>query len=828
MGNNLLNNINGEYVKFYYTTNKVLPDLLKNTGALVVYNNIEDKTTYTQNHIYLGGDLISTGIGFHDEAIKNNLIHINEIWDSETSYFHNQIDKLYSYYSYFSSTALYEEGNINKCEITSNLVQDEEYSDSIKLTSLFNIVEEDYKPAYISRDVTTITYTLINYENITYNVNFFDTSYAIIDSIEHDHCIDLPVGTLITNIKKDITVELCDESEISYHCIRYSYQYAGDIYSNTSYLDNKIFNKVINRPNNIENSSNYAKIKYEINFLKDRANIHNSVETYMVHPDENILLDQIYLRTSGTLYTDKLKNISLASKNNNRITKSDLNIYSVKNLIPENTLIGKPVKINGKLPLVYCPCYNSGIHQYDGITNAGLKTVRDFTRINIHNENKITIPRNTVRLYIGVPRTTIINNIYLIDKFNNNTKINITGLFIDFTNQTKNISNKGVTPKYLDAYPLLYRVTQSPNNGISDKNRINLYFDYKYLFIDLFDYVDNNINSEEIDILIDCENFDNKSNFINDLDQSNIHDYFNFRPNDNGNWLCNQNENYWSHNWISIKSSNKLNNYIDISSKMYSGDNVEIYNNPSKYWNTDISQTPDKITFEKKYNIIGEYYKNNNYVIVTNGSNKVIHEDYNNYSVFNVNSERYLKFIYSDLIKSASKNIDNANCILFSKLSPFVSQFIIRDKETNTNNIVTKVTNYFNSFVYSELTLDDNNKFNINDELDIKFIPESSTKNNIYNLVFNFEDENSGIIWPYIILPNKINISNIEYNFISNTGIKKSLNNYRVVNTFKYKSVSYNIIILRDDNYKGGLNIDYKATGETYKLDNILVSFNMI
>ena len=120
--------------------------------------------------------------------------------------------------------------------------------------------------------------------------------------------------------------------------------------------------------------------------------------------------------------------------------------------------------------------------------------------------------------------------------------------------------------------------------------------------------------------------------------------------------------------------------------------------------------------------------------------------------------------------------------------------------------------------------MDDEN----NNELDIKFIPVSSTKNNIYNLVFNFEDENDKIIWPYIILPNKINISNIKYNFTSNTEIKKSLNNYRVVNTFKYKSVLYNIIILRDDNYKGGLNIDYVATGETYKLDNILVSFNMI
>ena len=60
-----------------------------------------------------------------------------------------------------------------------------------------------------------------------------------------------------------------------------------------------------------------------------------------------------------------------------------------------------------------------------------------------------------------------------------------------------------------------------------------------------------------------------------------------------------------SHNWITIKGNNNLSNYIDISSKYYSGNDINIYNTPSKYWNTHINQLNN--IKDNVSNIVKEY-----------------------------------------------------------------------------------------------------------------------------------------------------------------------------------------------------------------------------
>lgn len=61
--------INGEYVKFYVTTNSQLHKLLANSGAAVIYH---ESTTGT-NYLYVGGELIASGYGFESIEIRDIL-----------------------------------------------------------------------------------------------------------------------------------------------------------------------------------------------------------------------------------------------------------------------------------------------------------------------------------------------------------------------------------------------------------------------------------------------------------------------------------------------------------------------------------------------------------------------------------------------------------------------------------------------------------------------------------------------------------------------------------------------------------------------------------
>lgn len=64
MANENFVKINGEYVKFYATTNSALPNVLKNTGALVVTKDEDDRKS-----LYLANHFIASGMGFKDEDV---------------------------------------------------------------------------------------------------------------------------------------------------------------------------------------------------------------------------------------------------------------------------------------------------------------------------------------------------------------------------------------------------------------------------------------------------------------------------------------------------------------------------------------------------------------------------------------------------------------------------------------------------------------------------------------------------------------------------------------------------------------------------------------
>lgn len=853
MGNNINNiNLNGEYVKFYYTTNKVLPDLLKNTGALVVYNNIEEGTDKPQNYIYLGGELLSSGIGFHDEDIKNNLININDEYYIRMAYNEGQITDIYNKIKKIDSTALFEGGNINECLISTYLTETGVESNNIELTSLFNIVEQKYEPAYISEEITTIKYVELTSENINLkyspeNNQQYTTQTVVIDN--NTDIINLPIGTLITEINKRIKIDLCDETRISYMMVTSYYNNPYDIYNSSyeSIIDRKVYNKT--NINSNYTLTNIVNIDYKENFINmppDITNTHS--KTFVICPNENILMNEFLCYTSGTINKDKLKKIDKITINGNSINQENLDIYSIKNLLPGKVLTGKKIKINGVLPLLYCPC---NYDNYGTIYTENLKTVNKFNRIVLSDETKFNVPSNTVRLYIGVPRSTIIKNIYLIDKFSNNVKLNITGLFINFKNEN------GVIPQYMDAYPMIY------NN-----RKTNLYFKYKYLFIDLFETIHPNINSENFDIIVECENYDYDLNIVEELPSGqDFINHFNFLPH-NSEWICEQNEVYMSHNWITIKGNNNLSNYIDISSKYYSGNDVNIYNTPSKYWNTHINQLNNikDITFDGEYNILPEYYKNNYYTVLETKYNKYICETFSQYNIFNVKSDPYIKFTISDF-----KNFYNGNpefndtntlkSIQFTNnLGNFITPFITKDRITNNTTqqtikekVIDNISNYFNGVKYNKIDQLEENNISISFKQENPMIENLyfiKNYNKTYNISFNFENfeniNSSSIYYPYIILPYGVNIRNIQYKFVivnddENNTFDKEIIRYEYHRVpFTYKETKYNIITpnynckyISDSktyNYFE-INFDkiYDKNGDllTYKLASIYISFDI-
>ena len=65
--------INNEYVKFYATTNSALPEILKNTGALIVVqdNSKTDENGSYIRSLWLANNFIAEGHGFSAAEMRD-------------------------------------------------------------------------------------------------------------------------------------------------------------------------------------------------------------------------------------------------------------------------------------------------------------------------------------------------------------------------------------------------------------------------------------------------------------------------------------------------------------------------------------------------------------------------------------------------------------------------------------------------------------------------------------------------------------------------------------------------------------------------------------
>lgn len=87
--------INNEYVKFYATTNSSLPEILKNTGALiVVQQNKEDENGDYIRSLYLANNFIAEGHGFSSADVRDYYLSYAEKDSSGVRYLTRILENL--------------------------------------------------------------------------------------------------------------------------------------------------------------------------------------------------------------------------------------------------------------------------------------------------------------------------------------------------------------------------------------------------------------------------------------------------------------------------------------------------------------------------------------------------------------------------------------------------------------------------------------------------------------------------------------------------------------------------------------------------------------
>ena len=98
INNNLSDNlirINGEYVKFYATTNSALPNIMRNTGAMIIYQD-NSYSSYMRRSLYLANNFIASGYGVYSEDNRNYLESISDYTYSGKRWLTYELDNIKS------------------------------------------------------------------------------------------------------------------------------------------------------------------------------------------------------------------------------------------------------------------------------------------------------------------------------------------------------------------------------------------------------------------------------------------------------------------------------------------------------------------------------------------------------------------------------------------------------------------------------------------------------------------------------------------------------------------------------------------------------------
>lgn len=317
MANNnniILDNLNGEYVKFYATNNGALKTLLNNSGNIIIY---QDTTQNGENRIYtyLGDVLLSSGVGFTDEYSYKAFMDA-----AQNAY--TLLDEHSSYISYLQEVVkLNQQAVENLSESHINIPGTTE---QIKLSYLlFNKIIPEYKTPEIIKESSYIEYTTNEYSADSR----FSPKYI---AYSHDSSFIVPKNCYISLINRNAVVKNNDEI-ITYYSSRIQKNK-----DNVGYCISKLNgskNSSIDSFNIIDYSY-YNNDSYISSY--DYNNINNS------NIDVKTVSYLSYLYTSGTI---KIKNEIFF---NNIYTADDItyiNKYVTQNRIPSYEHFKLPTKL---------------------------------------------------------------------------------------------------------------------------------------------------------------------------------------------------------------------------------------------------------------------------------------------------------------------------------------------------------------------------------------------------------------------------------------------------------------------------------------------------
>ena len=202
--------INGEYVRFYASTNSALPELMRNTGAMIVLQD-NSYESYYRRSLYLANNFIAGGYGVKDEDARNYLEEISYLRSDgsrQLSYELNNIrENIITVENTFNAYVRLDGGDISNTLIeipnNGNPIHVRAYEFSRML------VPAEYEDIKITNFSACVTYEMdvvTNFNNISNSLSQKYYSYVYIDdnTINKDDVdikFKVPLGSLITNIK---------------------------------------------------------------------------------------------------------------------------------------------------------------------------------------------------------------------------------------------------------------------------------------------------------------------------------------------------------------------------------------------------------------------------------------------------------------------------------------------------------------------------------------------------------------------------------------------------------------------------------------------------
>jgi hypothetical protein len=872
--NMILNNINGEYVKFYYTTNSILPQTLKRTGAIIIYDNksfhnpINSYDT-SYNSIYLGGELIMGGIGFGDIKSKEKAVTILGEWDD----LKNTVDVNFKDLSNQIKHLLNTDINNYETTISGDNVFSGETSGSYKINkAVFDAIEAQYKPAEILSEINTVKYYFNNNEEPKES-----TSY-------NGDPVNVPVGATIKKVSKTVNIKLNHDS-VSSFLSSYNYYTSKNEFLENKYKRDFIECKIDNSTLNSTEDIKTLVLSKEYNDYNEGGHMY-----YVSYLDNQPVFEAMTLKFGGTDLTNEniieplhIYDITTDEFGNKTQNLVKTKIKSIKNVILEHIHVLNSVKIK-PVPFIF----------YKNLTSATEKDIIErekqltFFKENDRREiidNKIKsirIPINTTKFYFAIPKSYSINNIYYYENFNNiKTKTNITGLFVklDITN-IDNETQKTLKKSFINLYNKMDYI-----NSDGKLNTNNKYLEYDFYLIE---FGNNDSFNDETEIYIEFDNLPSISSLENlllkpsDIIDDNKIPEFNFdKDKSSNNWLMLHNDTFLSSNWLSFIDENNYDNILGYKLKYLSMSNLEPFNNKftmsnlvNNYNNNEYSHN-----FREIFNINSrnyyDYNKNglviNRYMMVDELFKKSVYIHYNNNIRLDnyhldiddnnpkYNYERYIgNYIFTNFynlnIENMLKNkLDNYNNqfnpedIKFELLKTISIDIINTDlyEGLNLNNYIERKLKGFDEseyrFLSSGISLtihNDESKYN-----DINFIKNNyymgeNFGSSEYKILTGLRDRNPDEINPnlqqyvcYITIPKSLSV-NIKFNYKENSTDpnvyefdSKIVENFRTKyiyrGDFTYKTVKYNIYeFIGDLNY----SVDINNVKTYYILDNITIS----